>query len=832
MPLMFPDITIEDEACFRQKESSFQDLADFLPQPVWIADADGAIYWYNQSWLKQTGQLLLTMRQAGWQAIHDPETLANTLMEWERAIATGEPFQMTFLLNCADGVCRALLTRVSPVRDHQGRILRWFGVASDIQRFVKVEQALTDAQQEYQALFTHARESILITDNDGRYLNANPAACQTLGLPLQDVVGHTVQELFLPEQPDVFTDMWHHFLQEGTMSGEIPYVRPDGQHMIFEFCAVAHYFPGRHLSILRDITERKTSQDALLQSEQRFREMADSAPLFIWLGDADGKTYYLNKTWLDFLGMSHQEALNGGIQSAMFPEDRLETRQIYWEAFAQQEPYTLETRFRRADGQIRWILSKGAPQFANNGQFTGYIGISVDITDRKQAEALLQQGMERERLLHRIVEIISQSFDIDFILKTVAEETGRYFHAERCSVSRFSIHSDKILLNLSAQYCAENCRPVDEEDIALITNAIQHLRPEVMAENREEILNVSDQEQYIAHLRARMATLPELPGLSTEKLIEIIRKYNVMSSLRVNIYYRGTHYGSISLSQCSYNREWQPEEIELLQNIAEHAGSALYQVELYNKAQETAVLEHAARKAMERYARKLEISNRDLEQFAAIASHDLQEPLRKVQMFSQMIAANCNEAGVAYVERMQSAVSRMQDLITDVLALSRISRASQPFQAVDLNHIIRNVLDDLVMTIQDKKPNLVVYPLQTVDGDSRQLEQLFMNLIGNAIKFQKQDVVAEIEISGQMVSENCYQVIVADQGIGFNPTYRDRIFEPFERLHGRSGKYQGTGMGLAIVRKIVERHNGSIEVESEEGNGSRFIVTLPIHNAD
>lgn len=814
-----------------EQEPNFRGWADFLPQPICIAAPDGEIYWYNRCWQDVTGRSGEELTGMGWPLAQGRLSEA-WRQDWKHGIATGEPFEIPVDLNVSATVSRPFLLRVSPIRESHGPVLRWLAVGTDLGGQVKAEQLLQDVRQEYEALFHHAQECILVADNEGRYLNANPMACRTFGLSLQQIVGRSVQELFLPGQEEQFQAMWRHFLQEGFMSGEIPYTKPDGSIVHFEFCAVADYSPNRNLSVLRDVTARKAAEAALLESEQRFRTMADSAPLFIWLNDEDGRTHFLNKTWLEFLGMSAPEAIAWGLKASMMPEEQAEFAATCQAAIMNRECFTLETRFKRSDGEIRWLWTQGAPLLLANGTVTGYIGISLDITDRKLSEGNLQYGLDRERLLRRMVEIKSQSFDIDFILKTVAQETGRYFQADRCSVSRFSVQDGQIRFNLSAQYAAENYTPFNPEDIELVTSVGQYLCPEATAENYETIVNVSDQEQYIRYLREWLAAFPDLPVQMGDKLIEVVLKYNLKSSLKVNIYYRGTHYGSISLSQCSHNRVWQPDEIRLLKAIAGHAGSAIYQAELYRTAQETAVREHRARKELERYARKLEISNRELEQFATIASHDLQEPLRKVRIFSQMLAAHCRDEGREYVDRMQTSVSRMQDLITDVLALSRINRAGLPFQTVNLSKCIQNVLDDLALTIQEKKPHLSIEPLREIEGDARQLEQLFLNLIGNALKFHEPDQAPRIRIFGEQVEENLYRITVSDQGIGFNPAYRERIFEPFERLHGRAGKYIGTGMGLAIVRKIVERHNGTIQVVSSEGDGASFRVTLPIaHHA-
>jgi PAS domain S-box-containing protein len=235
--------------------------------------------------------------------------------------------------------------------------------------------------------------------------------------------------------------------------------------------------------------------------------------------------------------------------------------------------------------------------------------------------------------------------------------------------------------------------------------------------------------------------------------------------------------------------------------------------------------------ALASYATKLEQSNRDLEQFATIASHDLQAPLRKVILFSESLkekeGANLSETGNDYIERMQRATKRMQDLISDLLSLSRVSRKGNPFQPNQLTDIIHAAMDDLEVIIRETSATVeLVGDFPRLEVDERQMQQVFMNLIGNALKFHKDGEAPRVTITSEVRANRC-QILVQDQGIGFEPVYAQRIFRVFERLHGES-QYPGTGIGLAIVQKIIERHNGTIIAQGQSGQGATFIITLPL----
>ena len=227
---------------------------------------------------------------------------------------------------------------------------------------------------------------------------------------------------------------------------------------------------------------------------------------------------------------------------------------------------------------------------------------------------------------------------------------------------------------------------------------------------------------------------------------------------------------------------------------------------------------------------RLEQSNRELEDFAYVASHDLQEPLRKIQAFGDLLrakhAAALPDQARDYIERMQSAAKRMQILINDLLSFSRVTTKAQPFVRVNLNEIAAEVAKDLEVRAHETNGTIAVGDLPTIDADPLQMRQLLQNLAGNGLKFHRPDVPPRVEIRGELDGDHC-RIIVSDNGIGFEDKYAERIFTMFERLHART-TYEGTGIGLAICRKIAERHGGEIRAEGKPGAGATFVVTLPL----
>ena len=245
---------------------------------------------------------------------------------------------------------------------------------------------------------------------------------------------------------------------------------------------------------------------------------------------------------------------------------------------------------------------------------------------------------------------------------------------------------------------------------------------------------------------------------------------------------------------------------------------------------------------LERLNKNLEISNHDLQQFASVASHDLQEPVRKMLLFANQLKMDrqdsLNETDLKKIDRIIGSATRMRTLIADVLNYSKLSANNKEFDAVDLHEVLNEILEDLEIVIEEKKAKVVVNELPIIEGNRGQLRQAFQNLISNALKFVKTDKPPVVEIKAKQLAEKKFDSVesedgrycliqVTDNGIGFDEKYIPNIFSLFERLNSKE-KYDGSGIGLAITQKIIQKHNGLIHVRSREGIGSVFEIILPL----
>ena len=281
--------------------------------------------------------------------------------------------------------------------------------------------------------------------------------------------------------------------------------------------------------------------------------------------------------------------------------------------------------------------------------------------------------------------------------------------------------------------------------------------------------------------------------------------------------------------------------------LAASSGAALALFFLWRRERQSARAELSidlaekaeAERRLQQNNRELLAKNKDLQNFASVAAHDLQEPLRKIQAFGQQLEQDLAPAGVSpealdSLKRMLSAATRMRGLIEDLLSFTRASNRENRVSRLSLDEVMAQVLGDLELSIRQNGARLQVDALPSVEADATQMRQLFQNLISNSIKYARDGTAPEISVRASLLkgggTGDWVKIEFSDNGIGFEPEYSEKIFELFQRLHSR-GEYGGTGIGLAICRRIVERHNGSIRAESAPGLGSSFIVTLPLSQA-
>jgi PAS domain S-box-containing protein len=422
----------------------------------------------------------------------------------------------------------------------------------------------------------------------------------------------------------------------------------------------------------------------------------------------------------------------------------------------------------------------------------------AEIKERQQAEKALKYRVEFEDLITALsTHFINLAPDeIDNGINHALRAIGEFLGVDRSYIFQFS--EDLTKMSNIHEWCAIGTAP-----------QIQKLQ-NVPVDNQPWFAKKIRQLDTI-HIR-RVADLPA--EAQAEK--QAYQDRAIQSLVSVPMVCRDVLVGFLGFDSIQAEKRWVEEDVLLLKIVGEIFVNALER--------------KRAEERLKTYAAELERSNQELQNFAYVASHDLQEPLRKIQLFGNRLktrhSQSFNEQGLDYLERVMNAAMRMQTLIKDLLTYSQVTTDAQPFVPVDLNQVISDVLSDLEVRIEEVKGQVKLDSLPTLEADPLQMQQLFQNLISNALKYHRPGEPPIVKVQGHIEGGLC-QLTVEDNGIGFDDKHLERIFRIFERLHGRN-KYEGTGLGLALCRKIVKRHGGNITAKSTPGEGATFMVTLPV----
>ena len=520
------------------------------------------------------------------------------------------------------------------------------------------------------------------------------------------------------------------------------------------------------LGMFADVTERRITQEELAKEQNLLRTLIENIPDRIFFKDVRSRYIWASPSLLKRFGVDDPFRIIGSSDFDFFPEAEAQlTLKDEQNLLEGGVPIVNKIEQHTVAGDKRWSAVTKVPVTGKDSRIIGLIGIARDITELKQADEELKR---------------SQTF-----LNSVIQNLPITVFIKRASDLKF------VLWNKAGE--------------------------ELTGRKAEDYLGKSDLDFFPAE-QAEAYMAHDREALESGKLIETPEE--VMST---------PHKGTRILSTKKIPILNARGEPEFLLGISEDITER-----------------KAAEMKLHAFATRLEQNNRELQDFAYVASHDLQEPLRKVRAFGDRLKTKCGSAlsdeGRDYLTRMLNAASRMQTLIEDLLAFSRVTTKAQPFVPVDLNKVAREVVSDLEVRIEQTAGRVELQDLPTIDADPTQMRQLIQNLIGNALKFHRKEEPPVVKVHARLMASHgsqalsrntpgnttpfC-QILVEDNGIGFDEKYLDRIFTVFQRLHGR-GEYEGTGVGLAICRKIVLRHGGEITARSTPGLGAAFILTLPI----
>lgn len=882
------DITDQKEAerVIRESEAQLRSIIDAAPVKVWMSDTQGKYIYISKGMMEFLGIQAEDIEHANeWvtSRLH-PEDQNLYFQDRQQYIKKQEPYALEFRVKDSQGQFRWILSTAQP-RYTEGQFVGYIGSVIDITEKKEAELVLQESEAYFRMITDLAPVMLWVADENGylRYISKRMLEFIGYDIMLESMdTEERVRHFFHPDDWEAFWEARErHLATREYFQAEARVKNWEGEYRWVLFSASPRFsttgdFLGTVGSMV-DITDKKEAELIIRESEAQMRTIIDAAPVKLWMADTEGKYVYTSKGLMEFLGinMADVEQMDETLRRIIHPNDIdfLEARQQHIE---KHEPYELELRILNAQGQYRWILTTAHPRFAE-GEMVGYTGSVVDITEKKEAEIAIRESEAYFRMITDVAPVMlwveDENGQIRYTSKRLTEFVGPQGVLESLSSrerlepfhpddwERFSEVRDRqfakrepyhvevrvkneqgqdrwVLLSASPRFSTADeflgyvgsMIDITERKQSELSLQESETRFRMMADAAPVMIWMSDAEGLVTYFNKPLLefldlTLEEAMQGEYLKRIHSSHLQELMTlSDEIKASHQPTQLETLMFSPPLKEYRWTFSTMVprfSLDGVFEgYIGSTLDMTD-FKQAQEE----------INKYARRLEQSNRDLEQFATIASHDLQAPLRKIAMFSSYIQetsyASLSGESQDYFNRILKSVDKMQRLLNDLLDLSRVNRKGQPFRLVRLDEVLNDVISDLQFSILDTQGRVEVGNLCTIDADPLQMHQLFQNLVGNALKFHRPGVPPVVRISVEEVTESYCQLLVEDNGIGFVEDQAEKIFEPFVHLYGPEQQYEGTGMGLTICRKIVERHGGKITASSRLGEGTQFRILLP-----
>ncbi|HVG42774.1 MAG TPA: PAS domain-containing protein [Chitinophagaceae bacterium] len=657
--------------------------------------------------------------------------------------------------------------------------------------------------------------------------------------------------------------------------------------------------PASIFCVVHNVTQQVAARGKVEESNKELGFVLNAMPQMVWVTLSDGYHYFYNQQWYDYTGLTYGETEGTGWNNVFHPDDQERAWQVWQHSLKTGEPYEIEYRCRRFDGVYRWFLGRALPLKDASGIIIKWYGTCTDIHDQKKAGEILEQSEARSRLAVESARL--GTYDIDLVHKTIihspriAEIFGLDITKQwPYKVFTDAVHPDDVPMRQTAHEKAKQTGELlYEVRIVLPNQSIRWIRLNgkySFAENVPvsivgTVMDITEErkasellEQKIAERTAELESQKRLldnilinssNGISVTEMIRD-EKGNVIDAATIlandaAVSFTGLPkevYLSKRALELDPNMLTSPYGQTCLQTLQTGEPSiSQYFMEMTGRWLELSIskmdddhLIHIftdvtpikqSQLQLERSVEVLKRTNTNLEEFAYAASHDMKEPIRKIHFFSDRLKERLSDKlepeDVRLFERMQHASKRMGTLIDDLLTYSQATRGIADVEEIDLGKKVQLVLEDLELEVQEKNAQIVVGLLPTIRGNKRQMQQLFQNLISNALKYSKPGIAPKIQITSTETKggeaktmipvvddkRSYYLIEVKDNGIGFKQEDAERIFNMFTRLHG-IGEFKGTGVGLSIVRKVVENHNGYIWAESIPEEGATFKVLLPV----
>jgi PAS domain S-box-containing protein len=795
-------------------------------------------------------------------------------------------FDVEKRLQRADGETIVAMVAASLVCDASERPLYLIVQVQDVTARKRAEEALVESRERVQAIIDNTSAVIYVKDLDGRYTLVNRSFEALFEIHRERATGRTDEDLFPSERAAAMRANDRRVMREQVpLQVEEVIDQADGPHTYLSAKFPLLDSAGRPYAvcaIATDITDRKRAEEALRQSERHFRQIVDTAHEAFISIDSSGRITAWNPEAEETFGWAEREALGRSLADTIIPPRYRATHNSALESFLRTGKGSLLGRrielaaLHRDGREFPVEMTITAVRVGGTYAFNAFLH---DITERKQAEETLRRLADIVQSSHDAIIATTPGGEITDWNAGAAELYG--YRADE--IAGLSLHllipeeragSDVRMLSqaLSGRRLEDHETEHRRKDGSLVPVSVT-VSP--MRDSRRAIVGASVIVRDRTERRRAEEALKEVQEAFRRAFEDAPigmalfgveagnrgRLLQVNSSMCEITGYATRELVSMTLEEITHPHDYETEHplaeqllrgeipnyqlekrfqrrdggvVWAMHNVStvhDSSGRLLYgiaQVQDITRRKHTEDRLASVASELERRASELERSNSDLQEFAYVASHDLSEPLRMVSSYVQLLARRYGDKldsdADEFIGFAVDGVNRMQRLIDDLLAYSRTGTSEYRIGPVDCGELVRDTLVGMQTTIAEAGAEVVVGDLPTVRGDEGQLRQLFQNLIGNGIKFRAEEP-PRVEVSAERAAGE-WLFRVADNGIGIDPRHAERIFSVFKRLHGRE-QYPGSGIGLSICKRIVERHQGRIWVEQGEAGGSVFSFTIP-----
>ncbi|MDL2344099.1 PAS domain S-box protein, partial [Deinococcus sp. MIMF12] len=769
-----------------QSQAEFEAIFHAILDAAVFTDDEGRVLRVNRALERQFGYLPAELRGQGLERLH-----------LDRRLEGRATFDLiTTPYRRADGSVFSGEAQRSAVVGPHGESLGFLEVIRDVSERVEAERARQAEERRSRAILDAIPHTLLVSDPAGRVTYVNAQHRERLG-------GAELEGQIHPEDRAAYDAMWARATGEGTQAQCEVRLRVSGNGDSAGRWFGVRVAPIRSeagevtewVASATDIHDRLEAERRAQRDEARYRGVLEGVPQIVWLSSASGEVTYFNRRWTEYVG---KERAAEPFASLLHPEDRAEYLLRWKDALRARRPFEAEHRLLGEGGRYRTFVTRALPlgdAGGTEGPMLEWVGTSTDVDDQVYAEG-------SARLLATVSEHLSARAD-----DPLASRSENY----------------RAALDLVTGRLAESAglwvTAPDRQLLASSRLTPGQISPGVRAATEQALRRVTQADQPL-HLDAG----------STPMLYEVGATGAVFYPL---IGRDGAARGVLALT---YRQPPGDRDHDLAAELAQRFATALDNDALRLEAEQAHADLQALNQSLEERVvlRTLELqdANRELEAFSYSVSHDLRTPLRHIVGFGDLLRKDASASGALspkserYLGVITDAAGRMSRLIDDLLEFSRMGRQELRRGPVDLGAVVREAWKDLDPDRAGRDVAFEVGELPTVQGDAALLGQVFANLLSNALKYSRTREQALISVGGLQEGEEV-TVTVRDNGVGFDPRYADKLFGVFQRLH-RAEEFEGTGIGLANVRRIVVRHGGRVRAESLPGEGAAFHVTLPL----